>query len=73
MVSCLFRNKESLDCETKVPLVYYYLSTLYVEIILEDTISRVFSHSYVGVIFEIYILCRSHKLADADPGGTLDL
>ena len=45
---------------------------LYVEIILEYKISRVFLYTDIGVIFEKYILSRSHKLADADPAGTLD-
>ena len=31
-----------------------------------------FSYPDVGVIFEKSILSRSHKLADADPTGTLD-
>ena len=31
-----------------------------------------FSYPDVGVIFDKFILSRSHKLADADPTGTLD-
>ena len=40
-----------------------------------DTISyniQSFSYPDVGVVFDIYILYISHKLADADPAGTLD-
>ena len=44
----------------------------YVEIILEDTISRVFSYPDIGVLFEKSISYRSYKLVDADPAGTLD-
>ena len=33
---------------------------------------RRFSYSDVGVIFDKSILSRSHKMADADPAGTLD-
>ena len=31
-----------------------------------------FSYPYVGVVFDKYILSRSHKLADSDHTGTLD-
>ena len=50
-----FMQNERLEYETKVSLGYYSLSTSYVESILEDKISRVFSYPDVGVIFEIYI------------------
>ena len=39
---------------------------------LEATISRFFSYPAIGVIFDKYILSRSHKLVDVDPAGTLD-
>ena len=45
--------------------------TSYVEIILEATMYRVFSYSFLGVVFESSILSSSQKLADADPAGTL--
>ena len=63
-------QNERLEYETKVSLGYYSLSTSYVERILEDKISRVFSYPDVCVIF-IY-LYFSHKFADAEPIGTLD-
>ena len=31
-----------------------------------------FNYPYVGIILDKSILSRSHKLADADPTGTLD-
>ena len=33
---------------------------------------HIFSYPDLVVILEIYILSRSHKLADVDPSGTLD-
>ena len=39
---------------------------------LEAKTSRFFSYLAVGVILENFILSSSHKLADADPAGTLD-
>ena len=65
-------KNDMMECEIKLSLRYHYLSSSYVEIMLEATISRVFSYPHVGVIFEIYILSRSHKLYDADPAVTLD-
>ena len=53
-------------------ILFCVLLTLYTEIILEATISRVFPYPDVRVIFGKSILYRSHKLADADPTGTLD-
>ena len=41
-------------------------------IVLESTIYIVFPYPAVGMIFVIYILSRSHKLAEADPAGTLE-
>ena len=49
-------------------ILFYVLSTSYVEIILETTIT----YPDVGVIFAKYILSRSQKLADAYPTGNLD-
>ena len=46
--------------------------TSYVEVILQDIISRVFPYPDAGVIFDKSILSSSHKLADADPACTLD-
>ena len=51
---CLVKN-ERPECEIKAPLGYDSFSILYMEIILEATISRVFSYPPVGVIFEEYI------------------
>ena len=53
-------------------ILFCVLSTSYVEIIVESMTSRFFYYPDVGVIFEKYILSRSHKLADADPAVTLD-
>ena len=53
-------------------ILFCVWSKSYVEIILEDKISRVFSYPDIGVIFEKYILSRSHKLAGAYPAGNLD-
>ena len=53
-------------------ILFFILSTSYVEIILEATISKVFPCPDIGVIFEKYILSRSHKLAGAEPTGALD-
>ena len=53
-------------------ILFWFLSTSYLEIILEATICTDFSYPDIGVIFEIYILSRSHNLEDADPAGTLD-
>ena len=33
---------------------------------------QIFSYPDAGVIFDKYLLSRSHKFADADPAGTLD-
>ena len=60
----LMKN-ERLECEIKVFLGYYYFSTSYVKIIIEATIYRSFSYTDVGVIFEKYILSRSHDFSDA--------
>ena len=56
----------------------YLLNTIlcFIDIICKNyTLSyNILSFSYpaVRVIFDKYILCRSHKLAGADPMGTLD-
>ena len=61
-----FMQDERLEYETKVSLGYYYLSTSYVESILEAAISRVFSYPDVGLVFEIYIY-RSRKFGGYIP------
>ena len=53
-------------------ILFCVLLVSYVEIILEATISRVFSYPALGVIFGQYILSSGHKLVDTDPAGNLD-
>ena len=65
-------KNDMMECEIKLSLRYHYLSSSYVEIMLEATIPRVFSYPDVDVIFEKYILSISQKLVDADPAGTLN-
>ena len=74
MVSCTFREKLEAGVWNKgtFRIIFCVLSTSYVEIILEAMISRVFSCTYVGVIFEKYILFISHKLTDTYPAGNLE-
>ena len=53
-------------------ILFCFLLISYVGIIPEATILRVFPYTDVGVFFLKVYLSRSHKLADADPVGTLD-
>ena len=74
LVSCLFCEKLEAGVwnQGTFRIPFCVLLTSYVEIILESTISRVFSYPDIGVIFEKYILSRSHKLAGVEPTGALD-
>ena len=53
-------------------ILFCVLSASYIEITLEATISRFFSHLNIDEIFNICILSGSYNLADADPAGTLE-
>ena len=64
-----FVKNERLECEIKASLGYY--SAFYQH--HTQKLYQSSSYPYVGVIFDKYILSRSHILADSDPTGTLDL
>ena len=74
MVLCPFREKWEAGVwnQDTFRILFCVLLTSDVEIILEATISRVFSYPDVDVIFEKYIWSISQNLADADPAGTLN-
>ena len=73
MMSCPFRKKweSGVWNQGTFRILFWILLTSYIEIILEDTISRVFLTRY-RYSFWKNILSISHKLADAEPEGILD-
>ena len=73
VVSYSFCENERLECEIKVLLGYYsaFLDIIRIKYARRYNIQS-YSHRDVGVIFDKYILCISHKLVDAEPTGTLD-
>ena len=72
MIATSYFSHLGLEQPGTLRITFYVLSTSYVEIILVATISRVSSYPDVGVIFDKSILYRTHKLAYADPTGTLE-